>query len=87
MNPRPTRQQLVRVLCGLYVLCGPSIHCHVPAEAVAATLPRHERGIVSKALRRLVALGLVWEKSHGPGRKSYGLTREGVRLAREICGE
>ena len=86
MVPKPTSAQLARVLCGLYAVCGASTKCHAPPEAVAATLPRHERGTVAKTLRRLVVMGLAWEKTHGPGRKSYGLTREGVQLAREICG-
>ena len=84
--PRPGWRQLVRVLCILYAFCGTSTRCHVPREAVASRVPGELRGTVYKALRRLVNLGLVWEKSHGPGRRGYGLTKEGVRLARELCG-
>ncbi|BES81920.1 hypothetical protein [Pyrodictium abyssi] len=83
---RPRREQLRIALCALYRICGLSTRCHVPPEAVAR-LPREARGIAAKALKRLVALGLAWEKTHGPGRRSYGLTKKGVELARELCGE
>ena len=85
MTPKPTPRQLTRILCILYAFCEASTKCHVPPEAVAHKLPREARGITHKALKRLVAMGLVWEKTHGPGRRSYGLTREGVELARQIC--
>ena len=87
MTPKPAWRQLLRILCILYTFCGTSTKCHVPPEAVARKLPRDKRDLAPKTLRRLVALGLAWEKSHGPGRRSYGLTREGVRLAKELCGE
>jgi len=86
VTPKPTHEALHAVLCALHRLCGSSTRCHVPPEAIAHRLPREARGIVPKALRRLAAIGLVWEKSHGPGRRSYGLTREGAVKAREICG-
>ena len=87
MTPKPTARQLLRVLCILYALCGASTHCHVPPEAVARKLPREKRDQAPKTLRRLAAMGLAWEKTHGPGRRSYGLTREGARLAKQLCGE
>jgi len=86
VTPKPTPRQLLRILCILHALCGSSTKCHVPPEAIAHRLPREARGTVAKALRRLTAKGLVWEKPHGPGRKSYGLTRKGVRTAEQLCG-
>jgi len=80
-----TPRQLTRILCILYALCGASTKCHVPPEAVAHRLPREARGMVPKALRRLAAMGLAWEKTHGQGRRSYGLTKEGVELAKQLC--
>ena len=86
MVPKPTWRQLLRILCILQSYCGSSTSCHVPLEAVAQKLPREKRDLAPKALRRLVAMGLAWEKSHGPGRRSYGLTREGAGLAKQLCG-
>ncbi|BES82744.1 hypothetical protein [Pyrodictium abyssi] len=77
MTPKPPPYMLRAVLCALYSLCGASTKCHIPPEAVARRLPREARGMASKALRRLVAMGLAWEKSHAPGRRSYGLTKKG----------
>lgn len=77
-------KDLVRTLCIVYLLCGGSIHCHVPLEAVENKVPGHERGKIKKALRELVKKGLVYEKTHGK-RRSYGLTREGVQKAYIYC--
>lgn len=85
MAPKPTREQLRITLCILYRLCRGSAKCHVPPEAVAAKLPRDRRDAAHRALRRLVAMGLAWEKTHGPGRRSYGLTKQGVELAKQLC--
>jgi len=85
MTPKPTLETIHATLCALYRLCGASTRCHMPQEAVTRKLPLELRGLAAKALKRLVAMGLVWEKTHGPGRRSYGLTREGVELARQIC--
>ncbi len=82
-----SERDLIRALCIIYLLCGESTHCHVPLEAVESKVPGHERGKVKKALRELVARGLVYEKSHGKGRRSYGLAREGVRKASLYCRE
>ena len=87
MTPKPPPYMLRAALCALYALCGASTKCHVPPEAVAHRVPREMRGHIPKALKRLVAMGLVWEKTHGPGRRSYGLTKKGVIEAREVCGE
>ena len=87
VTPKPTTEELRLALCALYLICGTSTKCHAPMEAIAAKTRRDLRGAVPKALRRLAAMGLVWVKSHGPGRRSYGLTKEGARLATEICGE
>ena len=87
MVPKPTPEALHAVLCALHRLCGASTRCHVPPEAVTRKLPPELRGQAARALRRLAAMGLVWVKTHGPGRRSYGLTREGVRLAKQLCGE
>ena len=70
VTPKPTREELRLALCALYLLCGSSTRCHAPPEAVAAKARRDLRGSIPRALRRLAAMGLVWEKSHGPGRKS-----------------
>lgn len=74
---------LTRILCGLYRLCGDTTHCHIPGEAIARKLPRHDRGKAWKALRQLERQGLVYRKG---GTDSYGLTREGLERAREACG-
>lgn len=87
MTSKPTMEELRLALCALYLICGSSTRCHAPPEAIAAKARRDLRGAIPKALRRLAAEGLAWEKSHGPGRRSYGLTREGVRLAKELCSE
>ena len=85
VTPKPPPYMLRTALCALYALCGSSTKCHVPPEAVASRVPRDTRGLIPKALRRLVAIGLVWEKTHGPGRRSYGLTKQGVEFARRLC--
>ena len=80
-----SERDLVRTLCIIYLLCNGSTRCHVPLEAVESKVPGHERGRVKKALRELVKKGLVYEKTHGKGRRSYGLTREGVGKANLYC--
>ena len=87
MTPRPTLEELRLALCALYALCGASTRCHAPPEAVAKKIARHLRGAAPRALRRLAAMGLAWEKTHAPGRRSYGLTKKGVELAKQLCGE
>jgi len=87
VTPKPTIEELRLALCALYLICDLSTKCHAPLEAIAAKARRDLRGSIHKALRRLVAMGLVWEKSHAPGRRSYGLTREGTRVAKELCGD
>ena len=82
-----SERDLVRTLCIIYLLCGGSTHCHVPLEAVESKVPGHERGRIKKALRELIAEGLVYEKRHGKGRRSYGLTGEGIRRAHIHCRE
>ena len=85
MTPKPTVEELRLALCALYTICGPSTRCHAPPEAVASKARRDLRGAIPRALRRLAAMGLAWEKSHGPGRRSYGLTKQGVELAKQLC--
>ncbi len=87
MTPRVHRSFLIRTLCAIYEYCGKTTHCHVAPENIAKLFPRHLRGQVYDALHQLVREGLVYEKPHGKGRKSYGLTREGVELALTYCVE
>ena len=85
MVPKPKEYELEAVLCALYAKCNGSTHCHVPLEAIKVKLRKELWPILRRALRELVVEGLVYEKRHGKGRGSYGLTKEGVRRAREIC--
>ncbi len=80
---------MIAVVCAIYKRCGyrASIHCHLPLEAVLSEFPPWLRGYYKKVLRKCVSKGLVYEKHHGKGRRSYGLTREGVRLALAYCGQ
>jgi len=80
-----SRKDLHRVLCIIYLLCGDSKWCHIPLEAIESKVPRHERGKVKKVVKELLANGLIYEKRHGKGRKSYGLTEKGLREAWKIC--
>ena len=82
MTSKPKDCELEAVLCALYIKCYNSIHCHVPLEAVKAKLRRELWPILRRTLRELERKGLVYRKG---GTKSYGLTREGTRRAREIC--
>lgn len=54
-------------------------------EAIESKVPRHERGKVKKVVKELLANGLIYEKRHGKGRKSYGLIEKGLREAWKIC--
>ncbi|MEB3860635.1 MAG: hypothetical protein GSR84_00260 [Desulfurococcales archaeon] len=81
---RKDEDTLRRTLCSLYQICGDSTHCHVPGEAIAGKAPKHERGQIWRALKKLVRQGLVYRKG---GTDSYGLTREGLERAREECME
>ncbi len=54
------------------------------AEAITSKFRSDLRGYVKKALRRAVALGLLYRKG---GTKSYGLTKEGLRIVKEFCIE
>ncbi len=82
-----SKRDLIRVLCIIYLLCGGSTWCHVPLEAIESKVPGHDRGKIKKIVRKLVTKGLVYEKSHGKGRKSYGLTKEGVKMVLTYCIE
>lgn len=82
MAPKLKEYELEAVLCALYAKCGDSIYCHVPLEAIKAKLRRDLWPILRRALRELEKKGLIYRKG---GTKSYGLTREGVRKAREVC--
>ncbi len=72
---RISEEDMIRVLCIIYLLCGGSLWCHIPLEAIESKVPGHDRGKVKKIIRKLIARGLVYEKHHGKGRRSYGLTR------------
>ncbi len=80
-----SERDMIRVLCIIYLLCGGSPKCHIPLEAIESKVPGHERGKIKKVVKELVTRGLVYEKPHGKGRKSYGLTREGIRTALNYC--
>jgi len=82
-----SKKDAIKVLCIIYLLCDGSTWCHVPLEAIESKVPRHDRGKIKKIIRKLIAKGLIYEKPHGKGRKSFGLTREGVELALTYCVE
>jgi len=80
-----SKRDLDRTLCIIYLLCGESKWCHIPLEAIESKVPGHERGKIKKAVKELLAKGLIYEKKHGKGRRSYGLTEKGLREARKTC--
>ena len=80
---RISREQLNRVLCALYKLTGSSPNAHYPLEAIMRKLHPRLRGTTRRAIRELEKQGLVYRKG---GTDSYGLTREGIEKARELCG-
>ncbi|MEB3779429.1 MAG: hypothetical protein GSR85_04275 [Desulfurococcales archaeon] len=82
MAPKISQRQLDRTLCALYKLTGESLHAHYPLEAVMRKLPPHLRGAVKRAIKQLEKMGLVYRKG---GTRSYGITREGLERAREVC--
>ena len=82
MTPKPKEYELEAVLCALYAKCNGSIHCHVPLEAIKTKLRRELWPTLRRTLRELEKRGLIYRKG---GTKSYGLTREGVQRAHEIC--
>ncbi len=81
-----SKKDLIRILCIIYLLCGGSIWCHVPLEAIESKVPRHDRGKIKKIIRKLIAKGLIYEKPHGKG-SSYGLPRKGIELVLMYCRE
>ena len=83
--PKPTKQEIIAVLCALYIVCGESIHCHKRPETIRKKVSiKIGTKTVKRALEILCNQGLVWR--HG-GRNTYGLTKEGIRLAKMICRE
>jgi len=85
MTPKTPRTIIIRILCAIYEYCGTSTHCHVASEKIARLLPRYQRGYVKSALRQLIREGLVYEKHHGKGRRSYGLTEKGAEHVKKLC--
>ena len=81
---RMDEETQTRILCTLYRICRPP-HCRIHQEAIARRLPSYLRGLVKEALEELRRQGLVYRA--GGKRKTYGLTREGLERAREICLE
>ncbi len=82
---KPSRDEVMAVMCALYELCAtPS--CHAPLEAIRrlARLPGNR---FSKTIRWLEKKGLIICKSHGKGRTSCYPSRELLRGARERCPE
>ncbi len=84
---RQDEDDLVAIVCAIFRKCGLTVHCHLPLEAILRQFPPWMRGYFRKVLRKAVNKKLVYEKPHGKGRKSYGLTREGVELASLRCKE
>ncbi len=84
---RISKEDMIRVLCIIYLLYGESIWCHIPLEAIESKVPGHDKGKIKKIIRKLIAKGLIYEKIHGKGRKSYGLTRDGRELVSVYCRE
>ncbi|GEM_PF-4797834 len=91
MVKKPTKEHKKAILCGLYIKTRGSTHTHFPLEYILKNLihkwiVESDQRVLRKALKELVNEGLLWEKSHGKTR-SYGLTKLGVRRAKEICFE
>ena len=57
---------------------------HIQGELIARKFPKHQRGDVWRALRRLEAEGLIEKKG---GTESYWLTDRGWRRALEVCSD
>ena len=76
------------VLVALYLACRGSTKCNVSVTTINKRLPKNFKSRINtrKILRKLVAKGLVWE--HGGrranGGKTYGLTPEGAKTAKQI---
>jgi len=75
---------VIAVICAVYDKCDYSMHRHIPPEAITSKFRSDLRGYVKKALRRAVALGLLYRKG---GTKSYGLTKQELRIVKEFCIE
>ena len=84
MSPKVHRRFLIRVICRLYEICGLAVKCHASPQDIARMFPRHLRGLVYEALEQLVREGILYEKHHGKGRRSYGFTTQGIETARLI---
>ena len=80
-----SERDLNRTLCIIYLLCEGTKWRHIPLETITSKVPRHERGKIKKAVKDLLAKGLIYEKRHGKGRKSYGLTDKGLEEALREC--
>lgn len=65
----------IDALKALYICVGGSLSGHVPLEAIASKFRKDKRGLVKKAIGRLLRLGLA-VKHPGAG-VSYFLSREG----------
>ncbi len=82
-------EDILAIVCAVYRKCGhrATVHCHLPVEAILSMFPPWMRKYYKKALRNSVRKGYVYEKPHGKGRRSYGLTKAGVELALTQCIE
>lgn len=63
-------------LLALYKVCGGSIKCHVPIEAIQSKFKKHERHVPKKAISFLIKLGLII-KHPTKGNPTYQLTKIG----------
>ena len=78
---------IIAVICRIYYLCGESTKCHMPREAVTRRLLPYNGKEARKYLGKAVNQGYIYEERHEKGRRSYGLTKKGLRKAREACRE
>ena|GEM_PF-2673732 len=78
-----SKRGLDRTLCIIYLLCGETKRRRIPLEAIESKVPRHERGKIKKAVKELLAKGLIYEKRHGKGRKSYRANRKRTKKSTE----
>jgi hypothetical protein len=63
-------------LFALYKICGGSLKCHVPMEAIQSKFKKHERHVPKKAISFLLRLGLV-NRHPTKGGITFELTKDG----------
>ena len=82
MPQRPLKPEEIAGLLALYYACGGSTKAHVPIEFFRRRLREPYRREARRIIKKLRRRGFVHVH---PGRtESYGITKEGIRVLKEM---